>query len=365
METMNYQEPAREATEAATDAKCPSCGAAVCFDPETGGLKCEYCGYACQIPPAAGGATVEELDFASAKDRESFEWGMETRTVMCKSCGAVSVYDALTAADVCPYCGSNHVMETPEERVMAPGGVVPFKITAKQAEQKFIKWLKRKWFTPRRAKREAKADRFKGIYSPYWTFDTFTTSNYTARYGKDRRVKRGDTYVTVTDWYPTSGVYQEFFDDVLVSASANQDKKLLKRIERFNFAECVPYKPEYVAGFAAERYSLGLDEGWEVCKRDVHNRLDSNISSDIRSRHHADRVSGLSFSTLFQNVTYKYLLVPLWLSSFLYKGKTFGFVVNGQSGAVAGKAPVSALRVIIAVILGIAAIAALYLLFGE
>ena len=349
-----------ERTEKETDKKCPNCGATVVFDPATGGMHCDYCGYTCELPKPEDGGEICEMDFESAIHTASFNWGEQKKEVQCKQCGAVTVYDALETAAVCPFCGSTSVMPAATEHTIAPGAVCPFSITKEQAGERFTKWLKGKLFTPRKAKQSALPEAFQGVYLPYWTYDAQTTSNFTARAGYDRTVKDKDgNSKTVTDWRHVSGIYQEFFDDVTVMASKRQADSGVRRCEPFDFSKLVPYSPQVVAGFIAERYSIGLQEGWESAQRAIQSRLHSDISSFVRHHWNADRSDSVRFSTLYSNITYKYLLVPTWISSFKYKDKVYQFAVNGQTGKVGGKAPVSALRVIIAILLGIGVIAAL------
>lgn len=343
-----------------TDKKCPNCGGVMDFDPATGGLSCPYCGHTETIKKEKSQPeSAQELDFAEAEKTENCYWGVETKTVLCQACGAESVYDALEISAVCPFCGSNQVMEASDSKAMAPGGVVPFQITDEKASELFKSWIKKKWFCPKLAKESAKAKHFKGVYLPYWTFDARTTSDYTADYGKDREVKRGDETKIETDWYKTRGVYREDFDDELVCATTNQNQSMLNDIEPYNTAENKSYKPEYIAGFVAERYAIGLKEGWEMAKNSIRNKLSQSISRKIRSEKNADHVKNLQITTRYRGVTYKYLLLPVWLSSYKYKEKVYQFMVNGQTGKVAGKTPISIPKVIITVLAVVAALALL------
>lgn len=349
-------------------AKCPSCGASIKFNPENGNLKCPYCHHEEHIPEAELEADeeVEELDFLAAEARSSFRWGEEKKIVICDACSAELVYDALKVANVCPYCGSNHVMQSYADNSLAPNGIVPFQITLEQANQNFKKWIKGRWFAPNEAKKSAKADAFTGIYLPYWTFDSKTASQYTARYGRHRTVydKEGKPR-TVTDWYRTSGFYQEFIDDHLVLGSTRYDTHILKSIEPFNVKSSKSYKKDYLQGFVAERYSVGLEDGWKIAKREIHDYLQTRITQHILIRHRADVVSNLKFSTAHSNITYKYLMLPLWLSTFKYKDQMYQFMVNGQTGKVGGEYPVSAIKVGIAILGFIIIVIAFYFGFVE
>ena len=349
-----------ERTEAETDKKCPNCGATVVFDPALGKMHCDYCGYSCELPKPEDGHEICEMNFDLALNTESYNWGEQKKEVQCKQCGAVTVYDALETAAVCPFCGSTSVMPAANKNTIAPGAVCPFAITKDQAGERFTKWLKGKLFAPKKAKKSARPDAFQGVYLPYWTYDAQTTSNFTGRAGYDRRVKDRDGNVrTETDWRHVSGIYQEFFDDVTIMASKRQADSGVRACEPFDFSKLVPYSPQVVAGFVAERYSVGLKEGWESAQKTIQSKLNSSISTYIRRRWNADRSDSVRFSTLYCNITYKYLLVPTWISSFKYKDKVYQFAVNGQTGKVGGKAPVSALRVIIFIAIIIAIIALL------
>lgn len=354
-----------EVTEKETDKKCPNCGATVKFDPALGKLHCDYCGYSCELPAADDGKEVCEIDFESAVNKESYEWGVEKKSVSCKSCGAVTIYDALETAAVCPFCGSTQVMPAATENTIAPGGVCPFTITKEEAGNDFMKWLRRKWFTPKKAKQNANPEAFKGVYLPYWTYDAQTTNNFTARAGYDRQVKKKDGSVsTETIWRPVSGVHQQFIDDETVMASKRQENSGVKQCEPFNLSKVIPYDPKALAGFVAERYSIGLKEGWEIAQTSIHTKLKSSIEDYVKYHWSCNRVSSVLFSTIYSNVTYKYILVPVWISSFKYKEKTYQFAVNGQTGKVGGKAPVSAWRVLIAILIGVGIIAGLCLLLS-
>lgn len=357
------EELERERTKEETDKKCPSCGGTIDFDPGTGGLACPYCGYTAEI---AATGSAEELDFLTAEHTGNFDWGTEKKSILCKSCGAESVYDALQLSNECPYCGSNQVMEEKGKRSLAPGGVCVFKLNAQQAGENFRTWIRKKWFCPRVAKQKAKPESFSGVYLPYWTFDTQTHTQYTASYGIDRTRHTSDGKTeTITDWYRTAGNYEEFIDDQLTMGSTRHEPGMMRRIEPFNTADNVSYKPEYVAGFISERYSIGLKDAWEAAKSAIKSRLESNITHKIKREKHADHVRSLNISTNYSNIKFKYLLLPVWLSSFAYKQKIYQFMVNGQTGKVGGKAPVSALRVMIAVAVGLALLVLLYQILSQ
>ena len=354
-----------------TDKKCPNCGGVMDFDPESGKLHCPYCDYQEVIPKADDAPeTAQELSFDEAENKETnCNWGAEKKAVVCKSCGAETIYDALDVSSECPYCGSNQVMEAHDKNTIAPGGVVPFQITQEKAGANFHAWIKKKFFCPKLAKESARPDSFKGIYLPYWTFDTKTVSSYTGQYGIDHtehyKDSQGNTQSrTRTDWYSTSGIYRMDVDDELVLATDRHNSAIINGLAPFNTADNKSYKPEYVAGFAAERYTIGLKAGWEKAKAAIFNRINSNVSQKIRYEHNADHVRNVRVNSRFSDITYKYLMLPIWVSSFKYNDKIYQFMVNGQTGKVYGKTPVSGWKVALVVFLIILAIVLFCVVFS-
>lgn len=370
---------------AATEKKCPGCGAALDFSAAVGKLKCPYCDTEVEIPAAAVPEVVQEpvgigqvqkagaaqenlLDFRKMEKTGNRDWGTATKIASCKYCGAEMVMDVNSLSTTCEFCGSNHVTEaTDDQGLLSPGGVVPFQVTQQQASDLFKKWIGAKFFAPNAAKKGAQAESFKGVYLPYWTFDAVTDSAYTGRYGKDRQVKEKDRdgnihTKTVTDWYNTNGTYNEFIDDQLICASKNHTESFLKSIEPFNTGDNKVYTPEYLSGFKAERYTVPLEDGWAGATRDIERHIRSVVTSKIRTDNHADRSEITAINIQYSQMTYKYLLLPVWFSSFNFGGKVFQFVVNGQTGKVGGKSPVSGLKVFLTIFIIVAVIALIVVL---
>jgi DNA-directed RNA polymerase subunit RPC12/RpoP len=151
---------AREQTQEATDKKCPACGGTVEFDPKSGGLSCPFCGSKYEIEAKKDDneqTSAKEIDFNDAEARGNCDWGAKKKTIICKMCGAESIYDELDLSNECPYCGSNQVMEESDVDTLAPGGVCPFQVDKKNCGREIQDVDKGKAFLSERGKGKGKA----------------------------------------------------------------------------------------------------------------------------------------------------------------------------------------------------------------
>jgi len=351
---------------------CGSCGAAAFFDPESQSLKCGYCGSITEIDELD--EEILEHDFQSSLDHEPKEkWQGDTKVMQCENCGGQTVLEDSATADKCSFCGSPHVVSLSEFSGIKPESLIPFKIPRKQVKKLFKKWISRKPFAPRSLKKEYKGDKINGIYIPYWTYDSDSFTAYAAEAGTyyyvtqsytvmvNGKPQRRTRQVRKTRWRRVSGAYDRFFNDLLVNASNSKNRKMVAGVEPFRIEGLVGYKPDYLSGFAAERYAVPLKEGWGIARGEAVHILRNEITRKIN----ADEVRNLRLKTSYSEIKYRHTLFPLWISSYMYRKKVFNYMVNGQTGRFSGKAPVSALKVFLTVIITIAAILLAVYLLGE
>jgi DNA-directed RNA polymerase subunit RPC12/RpoP len=324
------------------------------FDPASGELACPYCGGK-KVIETEQGKTIVEHDFTY--DLPQTEWGTTTSVVHCNNCGAEMVVPENSIAQFCAFCGSPILVKNENAQTISPEAVVPFKITQEKAINAFKTWIKGKFFSPGSLKNENQVQKLKGIYIPFFTYDSNTSSTYTAQAGTHYYTtesytteENGHTVthqreVQHTSWRPVSGGLDKFFNDVLIIASKYVDKNLVKLT--FNLSELVPYQKDYIFGFLAENNSISKDDCW-IKARDV---IETNIQTDIKSSIKADEVAELVVHTNYSDVKFKAILLPVWISIYTFKGKKYKFMVNGQSGEVKGQAPLSASRILMSILL--------------
>ena len=53
-----------------------------------------------------------------------------------------------------------------------------------------------------------------------------------------------------------------------------------------------------------------------------------------------------SCHTQYFDVTFKHLLLPIWISAYRFGGRTFRFLVNARTGEVQGERPYSPLKIV-------------------
>ncbi len=271
--------------------------------------------------------------------------------VRCDTCGAGFDLPKDVHADECPYCGSNVVVPVSLQRQLVPDAVLPFDIKEEQANESFRKWIKSLWFAPNSLKRLAmRKHPIQGTYVPYWGFDADTFSQYTGQRGTNYTTtvtvrvngKTQTRVVTKIRWRSVSGRVSKEFDNVLVPASELISQKLTQSMTEWNLTKSQEYSPKYLSGYKSELYQVGLPRGFGVGKGIMASIIRRLIRRDIGGDH--QRIS--SVNTKYDSVGFKLMLMPLWVSAFLYNKKTFRFIINGQTGQVKGERPYSWVKII-------------------
>ena len=350
---------------------CAQCGALLNYSIGTDSLQCNYCGHANRIADSADVLRELDLEAALRKLQESENRVVQEQSISCPNCAAQFELDAHIHAGECPFCGTNVVTETGHNKLLKPKGVLPFSVTAEQARASYQQWLKKRWFAPNALKKYARSDaELNGVYIPYWTYDSDTVTAYRGQRGEIYYVTQ--SYTTVQNgrtvrktrsvpkirWYSASGRTSRHFDDVLVGASKTLPRKITDWLAPWDLHALIPYTEDYLAGFSSEVYQVELDEGFTIAQQ----VMDGVIRGDVRRSIGGDRQRITSMSTNHSDTTFKHILLPLWTAGFVFRDKTYRFVVNGRTGKVRGERPYSVIKIALAVIA--ATLLAIVLLFA-
>ncbi len=330
--------------------KCERCGGNMIFDPQTQALKCERCG---SIEDFEKNTLVNERDIEKGFD-EAEQWNNEASLFRCENCGAEVVLKNGDVAADCPFCGTPHVVKCDELPGIKPHAVYPFVLTEEQAAEKAKKWARSKLFAPVNFKKNLQSEKMNGVFLPCFTFDSDTFSKYYGRLGerctrtiKTNKGMRTETYIR---WFNVSGTYGKLFDDVFISCG-NMPQNELEKLLPYRMETLCLYEQEFLSGYAASHYKKDLKDCW----KDAKTIMDKELRECILAKYNCSEVDYLNVSTVHNAVTFKYVLLPVYRSNFVYQKKEYHIEVNGNTGKVCGKTPISPLRVLTAVLAGIAA----------
>jgi len=339
---------------------CEECGADVEFHIGSQALKCPYCGHVKQLDLDPE-AQIREQDFEAIvvraeeqheADRHDEEGQSEVR---CESCGGTVVFIGTLTSSACPYCGTpiqRERIHSATHRIPVDA-VIAFQVDRERARQNLAEWVQSRWFAPNAFKKQGVSGNFNGVYLPYWTFDTLTYNAYSG--------ERGDAYwVTVGSgqnqrrerrvrWSSASGRFQRFFDDVTIPASRGLDINRLVALEPWPFGKMIPFTQQVLAGFLARTYDVPLKEGFSIAKE----RVDSEIAADVRQRIGGDEQRVWSIDSRYDAITFKHLLLPVWLMTYRFHDKPFRVYINAATGEVQGDRPYSWVKITLAVLAGL------------
>ena len=336
---------------------CEQCGAQLAFKPGTTSLVCPYCQHTTEI--ASSAEAIEELDFSQYLEIARLDSSKEKDQVLhCNNCAAEFTLGPHSASDSCPFCGSNVVVPTDPEVRVAPKSLIPFQIDARQARDSYRKWIASRFWAPNDLKKHAEAkSTLHGMYVPYWTYDSETTTWYTGQRGEwyyetEYYTEDGETKtreVRRTRWYPAAGTVFVPFDDVLVLATSTLPAKYTNNMQNWQLPLLTPYKDEFLSGYQAMRYDIDLENGFETAKVTMQPHIEQAIRYDIGG----DEQMITTMNTQYDNITFKHVLLPIYTGAYRYSQKVWRFFINGQTGQVEGEAPISPWKVALAILLAL------------
>ena len=348
---------------------CAACGAQAEWNPGRQALVCAFCGTVTPFTTDASGQ-VRELDLAAALRQipdEDRGWLADRRSVQCQSCKAVSVFDPARVGQHCDFCGSPALVPYAEIRApIRPESLLPFKISEPQVREQIRRWYASKWLAPNSLRRKALVDRVRGVYIPYWTFDAHVVCPWRAEAGfyyytteryRDSQGRSQTRQVRQVRWEPAAGEVRHFFDDEPVPGTTGVSERLLRQVEPFPTGELVPYSTGYLSGFVVEHYQVVLLEAAEHSLTQMTRKLYDLCASQVPGDTHRN----LAIEPAFSGRTFKHVLLPVWLLTYVYRNRPWQVVVNGYTGVMAGQYPKSPWKIALLVLVILILVLALLL----
>jgi Zn finger protein HypA/HybF involved in hydrogenase expression len=346
---------------------CAACGSQAEWNPAKAALVCPYCGTEAPGELEADSGAIREIPLVQTL-RELPEalrgWKAEKRTVRCRSCDAVSVFDPDRVGQRCEFCGSPELVDYDEIKApIRPQSLLPFKVSEGKVRESLRRWYASKWLAPGKLKKKALLDTVHGVYLPYWTFDAQVHCPWRADSGtyyyvqeeyRDRDGKAKIRRVRKTRWTAASGRIDHFFDDTPIPGTQGVDKDLLHGIEPFpTTQDLLPYDTAYLSGFVVEHYRVVLFDAAQHAR----NRMESALTGLCGQQVPGDTYRNLRIDPQYSDQTFKHILVPVWLLSYDFRGRPYQLVVNGHSGKIAGRYPKSFWKIFFLVLFALAIIA--------
>ncbi|KAA0214435.1 MAG: hypothetical protein DYG94_11160 [Leptolyngbya sp. PLA3] len=333
---------------------CSQCGAELAFAPGVSVLRCGHCGTETEIPVEV--APVEELDFRShVTDLAARADTVDRIVSRCHMCGAEVEFPENVTSHACPFCSSNVVATGRSVKVIRPRSLLPFAVEERRAREAYRAWMSKLWFAPSDLKKMARVEsHLSGVYLPFWTYDCDVTTDYRGQRGEhywdtehyttrdsQGRTQHHTRQVRKTRWYPARGRVFNEFDDVLVAATGSLDRNMLEKLEPWDLDGLVPYEDAFLAGFRSESYAIDLASGFTRAQE----LMDPHIRATIRSDIGGDEQQISWMQPHYNGITFKHLLLPVWILAYRYGNKSFQVLVNARTGEVIGTRPYSAWKI--------------------
>lgn len=346
---------------------CPSCGSSLVYSAEKKKIHCKHCGYLEDADPASDQVIENELKEA-LEDLEHFEPSyVEDYGYECGNCGANFIIEKDDVNLNCGFCSSTSINKTAiAKKFINPIGIIPFYISSEEAKKHFEKWINQGWFHPSKLKSKSSMDHLHGIYTPFWTFDAHTESVWSGQaghyYHETRNVRVNGRMevqqVRKIRWVNRNGKLKHFFDDITISASDKVDKDLISKVLPFRLNEVVNFDHRLLLGWETEVYNIELDRAYQLSDQVMDYKLRHMCSAQLGG----DTQRNLHVVSTKTGQTFKLLVLPIWVSAYKYNNKIYHFVINGQTGKVFGKKPLSWIKIAFSILLFVLLIVAIYFL---
>ena len=346
--------------------KCPNCGSNLTLNADTQKLECPNCGSSFDAAELSN-LSVGELEAKKAEptdpaqdvqsaagqvQTEDQQGQPEQTEFVCNSCGAKIITDAHTAATFCAFCGSPALVGKRLTEQFQPQYMIPFKYSRKSAEEAFFKWAGKGKWTPFGFASKKSVEKMTGLYVPFWLFNINATIDAEGTGTKSHY--SGDDEIVETFSFERHG--QLSWNHVPLDGETRIDDELMEAIEPFDFNALIPYDYKYLPGFYADRYDQSPQDLAARATKRAMNGIDSQLKGSLKGVF--DRFTIKKNLSKIDSMEANYALLPVWFLSYKYRNKYYYFAMNGQTGEVAGKIPVSPVKKIMFffIVLGILAV---------
>ncbi|MEO1414216.1 MAG: hypothetical protein AAFW00_03015 [Bacteroidota bacterium] len=339
--------------------RCPRCGKKLKYDRGKRGLKCSNCRYS-----RALGRNTDQVDTHPLTSGVSFDafqrgLGLTLYDYQCQKCKTVIASTQEEPLEECPFCGTKDKWEKVEmsKDQILPYQMIPFTLSESSARSILSKWLKNKWLYPGSINKCLEEGHLKGVYMPVFFADVFTRSTWKGEASFQYAEQRGDRVVKRSIREPVKGYYENFYENFARNQTSGA-KKSINDIMPFQISQGIPYDAEFLKNWYVELYQSDLLG--EL--REMEKQIDKLIEGQAKRRSKGNDLKRLMVRSEKMLIAFRTMLIPVWVGGFTYQGKRFQYLVNGQTGEVTGKIPLSFRRIAMLVVGGVGLVGGLILL---
>ena len=215
--------------------------------------------------------------------------------------------------------------------------LIPLSVYFKGSRVKVCVGLcKGKKLLPKVFKDENRIKEVKGIYVPFWLYDTDADAQIHYKATRVRTWSSGDYIYTETNHYSVHRGGSLGFDRVPVDGSTKMDDTLMESIEPFNIADAVPFRTAYLPGYIADKYDVDAASSIDRANKRIKQSTEDAFRSTVAGY---TSVTTVDSNIRLQNGKARYALYPVWILNTDWNGQKFTFAINGQTGKIAGNLP--------------------------
>ena len=331
---------------------CKNCDAELFWDSQSHSLKCEYCDSSYQPSDFEDAKThqvkAEQVTIDENTKSTDGSEGLEYLKYQCTNCGAEVITVKGTVVTTCAYCGRALVITDKLVDNFRPHAVIPFSIIKKRAMKIYEDYCKESILTPKKFKDPENIKKIKGIYAPFWLHSFKEDANVELMCERVSSHRRGNDKVVTTKEYRVDMNVTGNFEKIPIDALTNLDNQLVNAIEPYNYSHLQNFNAAYMAGFYAEEYNEDAHKTFDY----AHDRAVETIKNACTQATRQYTTSKIAnYNGDFTNRKASYVMLPIWLINTEYKGKMYTFAINGDTGKITGKMPMSIIKLILSALI--------------
>ena len=316
--------------------KCQNCGSELWYNPKQRCLTCNYCKSNYFLPKKADDAVLVRQYNAGFHPNQL---NRSLTAYKCDTCQNVYYMSSEEKSKKCINCGNSSSVLV-EDSMYSADGIIPFKISKEEAAKHFEKYLKTKSNVPGALKKLAKNNKLMGMFVPVWNFSFNVESKYTANTLVLRKDHFG-SYYSVTK--PISGEDMQRIASLDELANKNESELLLELFDENDYAEIIPYFPEYTYGYRVNSVNKNIHDFAHDIISDAEKKQVKAIKKQVVAKH--KDISDVNVDSEAKDVFFNFTYVPVYVNAYTHKGKTYKTYINGTTGKVVGETPKSMRKV--------------------